>query len=268
LSWAEGFGTVIAMPTPRSRQAARFRARRRRAQQRVRRLAVLAFIGVLGVVTLLLTAFGSGPPPRQEPVVVETVTLTSSRPSGQILASIGNLRIQLPVADGAVTGIGFHGARDGSLELNPVGRQANEGLLLRLWRRIAGSPDDGPVWYQLSGGAGPGTQVLNVGAAPGTDVYAPVDGTVVSISAFVIDGKQLGARIDIRPTQAPSVMVSLTHLRTDRSLAVGSGLRKGSSKIGTVVDVAAVERQGLAKHARDGGNNVAIAVYPAVNALP
>jgi hypothetical protein len=256
------------MPTPRSRQAARFRARRRRTQLRVRRSALLAFVGVLALVTLLLTAFGSGPPVRQEPVVLETVALTSTRPTGQVLATIGNLRLQLPIADGAVTGIAFHGARDGSLELNPVGRQANEGLLLRLWRRIAGTPDDGPVWYQLSGAVGPGTRVLDVGAAPGTDVYAPVDGTVVSISNFVIDGRKLGARIDIRPTQAPSVMVSLTHLRPDRSLAVGSALRKASSKIGTVVDVAAVERQGLAKHARDGGNNVAIAVYPAVNSLP
>jgi hypothetical protein len=110
--------------------------------------------------------------------------------------------------------------------------------------------------------------VLNVGAAPGTDVYAPVDGTVVSISDFVIDGKTLGRRIDIRPTQAPAVMVSLTHLRPDPSLAVGSALGRTSSKIGTVVDVATVERQGLGKHARDRGNNVAIAVYPAVNSLP
>jgi hypothetical protein len=225
-------------------------------------------VGVLGLVTLLLTAFGSGSPGRQQTVVVEPTALVSSRPSGQVLATIGNLRIQTPVADGAVTGIGFHGARDGALELNPVGRQANEGLLLRLWRRIAGAPAEGPVWYRLSGEAGPGTHVLDVGAAPGTDVYAPVDGTVVSISDFVIDGRTLGARIDIRPTQAPSVMVSLTHLRPDRSLAVGSALHRASSKIGSVVDVAAVERQGLAAHARDRGNNVAIAVYPAVNSLP
>ena len=66
------------------------------------------------------------------------------------------------------------------MELDPVGRQANEGLLARLWRRIAGSSNDGPVWYQLEGG--PVREVLAVGAAPGTDVYSPVDGTVVSIS--------------------------------------------------------------------------------------
>ena len=41
-----------------------------------------------------------------------------------------------------------------------------------------------------------------------------------------------------------------------------------SSKLGTVVDVAAVERQALAKHARARGNNVAIEVHPAAGSLP
>ena len=104
------------------------------------------------------------------------------------------------------------------MELEPVGRQANEGLLARLWRRIAGSSQDGPVWYQLEGG--PGTEVLDVGAAPGTDVYSPVDGTVVSISDFVIDGKAYGSRIDVRPSAAPSLIVTLSHLAA-RSVARG-----------------------------------------------
>ena len=123
------------------------------------------------------------------------------------------------------------------MELRPVGRQVNEGLLARLWRRIAGSPKGGPIWFQLEGG--PGTQVLDVGAVPGTDVYAPVDGTVVSISDFVIDGKVFGSRIDVRPSAAPSLIVSLTHLEPDPSLAVGSPVLASSSKLGTVVDVAA-----------------------------
>ena len=151
------------------------------------------------------------------------------------------------------------------MALSPVGRQANEGLLARLWRRIAGSSQDGPVWYQLEGG--PGTEVLDVGAEPGTDVYSPVDGTVVSISDFVIDGKAYGSRIDVRPSAAPSLIVTLSHLEPDPSLAVGSPVLASSSKLGIVVDVAAVERQALAKHARARGNNVAIDVHPAAGSL-
>ena len=41
-----------------------------------------------------------------------------------------------------------------------------------------------------------------------------------------------------------------------------------SSKPGTAVDVAAVEKQALAAHASDGGNNVSISVYPSPGSLP
>lgn len=187
-------------------------------------------------------------------------------PEPQVLATVGNLQIRLPIAAGAVTAIGFHGSDAGAMELDPVGRQANEGLLARLWRRIAGSAKDGPVWYQLTGG--PGTEVMDVGAAPGTDVYSPVDGTVVSISDYVIDGRAYGSNIDVRPTLAPSLIVSLRHLEPDPSLAVGSPVLASSSKLGTVVDVAAVEQQALAKVARSRGNNVAIDVHPAAGSLP
>ena len=135
---------------------------------------------------------------------------------------VSNLQIKLPVAGDAVTAIGFHSARGGAVELQPVGRQANEGLLARLWRRIAGSSRATPLWYQLDGG--PGTDVLDVGAPPGTDVFSPVDGTVAAISAYVINGRQYGSQIDVRPSAAPSLIVSLTHLRADESLAVGSAV--------------------------------------------
>jgi hypothetical protein len=255
------------MPTPRSRQTARARARRRRAQQRARLIAVFAVVAVLAVVTLALTAFGSGGDTVTRPATLVTPA-TLGPPEPQVVASFGNQRLQLPVAQGAVTAVGFRGSRDGAITLDPAGRQANEGLLLRLWRRIAGSPAAGPIWYQLSGDTGPRTTVAVVGAAPGTDVYAPIDGTVVGISDFVIDGRAVGARIDIRPREAPSVFVSLTHLRPDPALTVGSSVLASTSRLGTVVDVAPYERQALAEHAREHGNNVSVAVYPAAGTLP
>ena len=256
------------MASPRSRQAARLRARRRRAQQRARRIALLSIVGVLGLVTALLTAFGSGRGPATvEPLATTPVaSIGTVRPRPVPIASVGNLLVQLPVPAPSVTAIGFHGSRDGALSLRPVGRQANEGLLARLWRSIAGARKDGPRWYQLGGP--PGTEVVDVGAAPGTDVYSPADGTVVAISALVIDGRTVGARIDIRPTAAPSVVVSLTHVRPDPALAVGMPVLTGTSKLGTAADIAAVERQALAEHARDRGNNVSLSVYSSPGALP
>ena len=257
------------MASPRSRQAARVRERRRRAQRRARRLVALSLIGVLGLITLLLTAFGSGSSRTAVPIVVQTIPANAEavRPRPQMLATIGNLQIQLPVAAPALTAIGFHGTSDGSLSLQPVGRQANEGILARLWRRIAGARRDTPRWYQLEGGP-PGTNVLDVGTAPGTDVYAPVDGSVVAVRKLVVGGRRIGSRIDLRPSKSPSVMVSVMNVRPDPAIAVGTPVLAASSKLGTAADIAAVEKQALAAHAPDGGNNVSISVYPSPGSLP
>ena len=52
------------------------------------------------------------------------------------------------------------------------------------------------------------------------------------------------------------------------SVICGSPVMASSSKLGTFVDVAAVERQALARHAGARGNNVAIDVHPAAGSLP
>ena len=231
---------------------------------------VLSALGVLGLVTLLLTAFGSGASRTAVPIALETAPSADAqavRPRPQMLATIGNLQIQLPVAAPALTAIGFHGSSDGSLSLQPVGRQANEGILARLWRRIAGARRDAPRWYQLEGGP-PGTNVLDVGTPAGTDVYSPVDGSVVAVRKLIVGGQQVGSRIDVRPSRSPSVMVSVMHVRPDPAIAVGTPVLAASSKLGTAADVAAVEDQALAAHASDGGNNVSISVYPSPGSLP
>jgi hypothetical protein len=256
------------MDTPRSRQAARLRTRRRRAQRRARRIAVLAVVAVFGVVTLILTAFGSSGSQPVPTVTATTLALPAGTPQPESVATVSNLALQLPVAQDAVTAIGFHASTTDALTLRPLGRQINEGLLARLWHKISGSSKHARAWYQLGGGSGPGTAVLDVGASPGTFVYAPVDGTIASISDTILNGSRHGSRIDIRPTAVPSVIVSLTHVDPDPALTVGSPVRARSSKIGSVADVAHVERQALARHTNDNGDNVAIEVHPAPASLP
>jgi hypothetical protein len=246
------------MATPaRSRHAARLRADRRRAQARARRLAVAGVIGVLAVVTLALTAFDN----QSSPVVSRPAPLpvTSAPPDPHVLATVGNLRVQSPVAQGGVTAIGFHGSEDGALVLKPVGPQQNEGLLARLWRRITGASRSGLAWYQLSGGP---LRTLDVGAVAGTDVYSPIDGTVVAIRDQVVSGRTVGAEIELRPSSAPSLVVSMQNVSPDPALSVGANVAAGSSKLGTVTNIRRFERQALERYAADGGNNVALQVFP------
>jgi hypothetical protein len=215
-------------------------------------------IAVVGVAALVLMAFDgeSSTPSVSRPA---PLPVTSAPPETQVLATVGNLRVQSPVAQGGVTAIGFHGTSDGALVLKPVGPQRNEGLVARLWRRITGASKSGLAWYALSGGP---LRTLDVGAVAGTDVYSPVDGTVVAIRDHVVSGKVVGAEIELRPTSAPSLVVSLQNVQPDPVLSVGANVAAGSSKLGTVTNISRYERQALARYAAEGGNNVAIQVYP------
>jgi hypothetical protein len=228
----------------------------------VRRLVVLTIvIGVL-TATLLMTAFGQtatrepsqalpGPASRLLPVGPPT-PLTVALHSG--------LRIQLPIAQGRVTAIGYHSSGDGALPLRPLGRQGNAGALSRLAHKIFGGGGGGFVYYQLSGGE---TAVLDVGATPGTDVYAPVDGTIVGISDYILNGRAYGSRVDVQPSAAPSLVISLTHVMPDAALTVGSMIAASNTKIGRVLDLSGVEKQALAKYTQDAGNHVSLELRPA-----
>jgi hypothetical protein len=252
------------MPPPKAVERAR-RARRRRAagHQQARRVAVLVLASAAVGVTLLLTAFGpsTSKPATTAPAPAQRL-LPTGPPRPEIVALRDTLRIQMPVSQARITAVGYHGVDNGALMLEPVGRQANEGILGRFFRRIVGGAGSGLSYYQL-GGQGPATAVLDVGAAPGTDVYSPVDGAVVGITDFVISGHPLGSRIDIQPANAPSLVVSLSHLRSDPALTVGAAVTSATSKIGTVLNFSRVERQALARYTQDAGNHVSVEVHPA-----
>jgi hypothetical protein len=246
--------------TPRSRHAARLRAHRRRAQARARWVVLGVAVTVLLVITLMVTAFSGDTP--SAPAQVPTASgdpVTAAPPEPLVLATVGNLRVQSPIAQDGVTTVGFHGSDEGALVLQPVGPQANEGVLARLWHRITGSTHRGLPWYHLEGGD---LRTLDVGAVPGTDVYSPVDGTVVAIRDHIVSGRRFGAEIELRPSLAPSLVVELEHVQPDPVLTVGANVAAGSSKLGTVVNITKVERQALARYSGDNGSNVAIQVYP------
>jgi hypothetical protein len=257
------FATVPRMPAPRGPRSRR--ASRRRDVRRARLNALLALLAIAVVATLSLTAFSGGSAPVQTSAVAASAArlLPSGPPSPLVVATQGSLRLQLPVARSDVTVIGYHGAGESALPLEPVGRQANEGFVTRLVHRLFGGPRGGLTYYALDGGAGPSTGELDVGAAPGTDAYSPVDGTIVGLTPNVIDGHTYGERIEIQPTDAPSVVVGLDNLRPDPSLAVGSTVAASTSRVGTILDLSRVERQALSQYTQDAGDHVAITVRPA-----
>jgi len=232
-----------------------------RAARRARRFALLTLLAIVLVVALLLTAFGGGAAqPLRKLAVVNIAATAQTRPYPQVIAMRGAIRLQMPIPQTRSTAIGYHSASDGALALSPVGRQGNQGLVQRVFHAIFGGGGGHPIWYQLDGGA---RSALDVGAAPGTDVYSPVDGTIIGISPYVVAGHRFGERIDIEPQSSPSLVVSLTQLRADPSLKVGSNIVSGATKIGIVADLARIERQALARYTNDAGNHVSVEIRPA-----
>ena len=263
LKVAMPFDTVPPdMPSSRPTRRRRVERREVRSARRARRFALLTLLAIVLVIALALTAFGGNARSLQQLPVTNLAAERQTKPFPQVLAMRGPVRLQMPVAQNQVTAIGFHSATDGALTLSPLGRQGNEGLLQRVVHKVFGGGGGSPVWYRLD----PGTPaVLDVGAIPGTNVYSPVDGTVVGITPYVVAGHAFGTRIDIQPQSSPSLVVSLTQLRADPSLSVGTNVVSGATRLGTVVNLAKVERQALARYTNDEGNHVSVTLRSAAS---
>ena len=250
------------MPSSRPKRRRRVERRQARTARRARLVALLVVLAAVFLVALGLTAFaGNSTAPTSDIVPGPNLaTVAQSRPTTEIVALRGPVRLQLPISQSRLTAIGFHSAGDGALSLHPVGHQANEGLVQRIVHDVFGGGGGLPKWYQLGGG---GTSALDVGAPIGSDVYSPVDGTVVAIRPFIVEGKAYGSEIDIQPQNAPSVVVAVTQLVADPALSVGTAVVSGATKLGRVADLSAVEQQALAQYTNDAGNHVTLEVRSA-----
>jgi len=244
------------MPSSRPNRRRRVERHRARGARRARRVALLAVLSTVFLVAIALTAFGGTTTPSSAIVPPRSLaTAAQTRPTTEIVAQRGQVRLQLPISQSRLTAIGYHSAGAGALSLQPVGHQANEGLLQRVAHGIFGGGGGSPKWYQLDGD---GSSALDVGAPVGSDVYSPVDGTVVAIRPFIVEGKAYGSEIDIQPQNTPSVVAAVTQLVADPALTVGTPVVSGATKLGRVADLAAVERQALARYTNDAGNHVTI----------
>jgi murein DD-endopeptidase MepM/ murein hydrolase activator NlpD len=251
----------MSAPRPRPRQ----RVRRHDQVRRGRRVAILVLLTAVLVPTLLLTAFGGSDASLQPASPALAARLApSGTPKPEVIAIYGSLRLQAPIAQSRITAIGFHGGTEGAIALTPVGTQVNQGLFGRLVHKLFGGGSGGVRWYQLPGGLGASTSSLDIGAPAGTDVYAPVDGTVVGVHDLILSGRPYGQELEIQPNGAPSVVVTVSHLAVDKpTLSVGAAVVAGATRLGTLLDFSAVEKQSLAHFTQDAGNHLSVEIHPA-----
>jgi hypothetical protein len=267
-------GTVPPMAWPEApglAGRAALRAQQRAQVRRARRLAALVLLASVALVVLLLTGFSAFSGTRSDAVGAPTGPAPAQRllPSGpprpQVIATLDTLRVELPINQGRVTAIAYHASGATLLPFDPVGAKANEGLLGRIAHRILGDDGSGVRYYQLEGGDGPKTGGLDIGAPVGTDVYAPVDGTIVSIADRVIDGKAHGSVIQIVPSGTPGAVLALSNVQIDPSLTVGMTVVASATKLGRLIDLSEVEKAGLERYTNDKGQHVHVEARPAAS---
>ena len=133
----EPFATVPDMSPPvKHRRVPASRRRHLERERRLRRLAALIAIALVALVTLLLSAFGgSGAPATAAAPASASRLVPAGPPHPEVIAKLDSLHLQLPVSQSRVTAIGFQGGSANALGVDPLGTQANQGLLRRLAHR-------------------------------------------------------------------------------------------------------------------------------------
>lgn len=237
---------------PQSSERLEPRRARREAEVRRRRLVLLVSVPVaatLAVVVALLLA-GRGPASTTGAVAspIPAPTLTGApgdRLPDVVLARVGRLQLMLPIERGQVTAVLFHPAdQPGVVPLTPDDRVEH----------VVAPPD---------GRAGPDTAAVDVGAPATSIVFSPVDGVVVSVTPYLVAGRQEGYELAIAPSALGGVLVRMTHLEKPGGLPrprVGRSVTAGQTVVGQVRDFSRVAEQELAQYTSDAGNHVRLEV--------
>ena len=260
------------MITTRS-QSRRRHARRRATPHPGRRLLLLG-LALLLTLALVVRTLTDGGSPQTTPALANpprAQIVPDGPPRLEALATAPDgLVLDMPIAQGRITAIVYHGVGDSSaIALTPAGHQLNAGILATIGNLLAGSSSAGPGYYVTSGGSGGGsTGSVDVGAVAGTTVYSPVDGRVVSIRPYVINGKEWGSVIQIQPSTAPAVVVTITNILPAHALAVGSMVGAATTRLGTVADLSKALQQVVARFTSDAGNHVHIEASQAPASAP
>jgi hypothetical protein len=179
------------------------------------------------------------------------------------------LQLDVPITQRRITAIVYHGAGTGLVPLTPAGHQHNANLLTRISNALTGRDNaSGPGYWIDSSGQGPATGSVDIGAVAGTSVYAPADGRIVSVQPYIISGQAYGSIIQIQPTTAPTLLVTVTNVKPTSNVVVGKQVTAAETKLGTVIDLSTVINQELANYTSDAGNHAHIEVNRAPAAAP
>ena len=177
---------------------------------------MVAAFSLVAIVTGLLAAFGgNGGTAAAGPAPASASRLLPGGPAAaRDHREHRSAPRQAAVDQSRVTALGYQGGSEGALALVARRHAGKSGAAEGgLPAPCSAARAVGRAGTSYRAAKGPPTSAIDVGAAPGTDVFSPVDGTVVAIDDVVLNGSTLGSQVDIQPTVAPSLVISISHIQ-------------------------------------------------------
>ncbi|MDH3725813.1 MAG: M23 family metallopeptidase, partial [Thermoleophilia bacterium] len=105
----------------------------------------------------------------------------------------------------------------------------------------------------------------DVGAPAGTPVFAPIDGTIASVSDYLVAGQVEGYEVLIEPSRGASIAVRATQLDPVEGVEIGTRVSAGADVIGRVRDLSRVAELPVGRFTADAGNSVHLEVLATGN---
>ena len=154
-------------------------------------------LAILGAVAVTVSELRK--PDQVDPGAVASPVSASAldlglRPPDRVIARAGTVDIHLPIDRRRVALTLFRPIDDlQGVALDPD----------KAWKHTRAPRDDRD---------GPETAGLDIAAPPETIVYSPVDGTIRSVTPYVVAGVEAGYQVDISPDTRSDVVVRVRHI--------------------------------------------------------
>jgi len=233
----------------------RLEKKKQRQSSQLKQMGIAAVIGVF-VIALIIVLIS-------KPTIAKIGTPAKVAPSHHlpekiVMATVGSLKLYLPIAKSRLTAIGYHEAfSPQSVILGPRGVEVNTKKLKTLQGFLNTKKKYEDLIYSLMWRGyrgGPVRSSVDVGAKAGTMTYSPVGGEVVLIRKYKLYGRYPDYEVHILPEGFKDRHLIIIHVY-DIKVKAGDRVVAGLTPIARIAKFSKVFKQQLSEYSKEAGDH-------------